>query len=43
MPSEFGENADPAQRLKTLKKMIDAGLITQEEYDAKRAEILATI
>ena len=43
MPSEFGENADPTQRLKTLKNMIDAGLITQEEYDAKRAEILATI
>ncbi|MFA6373367.1 MAG: SHOCT domain-containing protein, partial [Methanothrix sp.] len=40
---EVGETGDPAQRLKTLKNMIDAGLITEEEYDAKKAEILADV
>ena len=32
--------ADPAERLRRLKSMLDAGLITQAEYDAKRAEII---
>ncbi len=31
---------DPVQALKTLKELLDAGLITQEEYDAKKADIL---
>ena len=31
---------DPAQRLSQLKTLLDRGLITQAEYDAKRAEIL---
>ncbi len=33
--------ADPVQRLKTLKEMYDAGLITAGEFEAKRAEIIA--
>lgn len=32
--------ADPVAALKTLRELLDKGLITQEEYDAKRAEIL---
>jgi hypothetical protein len=32
---------DPVQRLKTLKEMYDAGLITAGEFEAKRAEIIA--
>jgi len=32
--------ADPAERLRTLKALLDGGMITQAEYDAKRAEIL---
>jgi len=33
-------SSDPVSTLKTLKQMLDEGLITQEEYDAKKAEIL---
>lgn len=32
---------DPAEKLKKLKEMRDSGLITAEEYDTKRAEILS--
>ena len=31
---------DPAERLRQLKTLLERGLITQAEYDAKRAEIL---
>jgi len=31
---------DAEQRLSTLKRLYDKGLITKSEYDAKRAEIL---
>jgi len=33
--------ADPVQRLKSLKEMLDGGLISPAEYEAKRAEIIA--
>lgn len=32
---------DPMETLGKLKKMLDAGLIEQEEYDAKKAEVLS--
>lgn len=32
---------DPVEALGKLKRMLDAGLITQSEYDAKKAEILS--
>ena len=31
---------DPFEALSKFKKMLDAGLITQEDYDAKKKEIL---
>ena len=34
------KDADPTERLRRLKSMLDAGVISQAEYDAKRAEIL---
>jgi len=34
---------DPVERLKKLKQMLEAGLITQGEFDTKRAEILSAI
>ncbi|MCX6678988.1 MAG: PH domain-containing protein [Methanothrix sp.] len=34
---------DPMAKLTKLKNMFDAGLITQEEYDKKKAEILASM
>jgi len=34
---------DPMAKLTKLKSMLDAGLITQEEYDNKKAEILANM
>ena len=36
-------NEDPMEKLSKLKKMLDAGLIEQSEYDAKKAEILSAI
>lgn len=32
---------DPVQKLTQLKQMLDADLISQDEYDAKKAEILS--
>ncbi len=37
---EVGNNADPIEALSKLKKLADAGLITPEEYQAKKTEIL---
>ena len=34
---------DPVERLKRLKQIHEAGLITQDEFDAKKAEILSGI
>lgn len=34
---------DPAERLKKLSQLKEAGLVTDEEYEAKRAEILADL
>lgn len=47
MMSPMGESApkaeDPFETLARLKKMLDAGLIEQAEYDAKKADILKRI
>jgi len=32
---------DPMEQLNKLKSMVEAGLITEEEYNTKKAEILA--
>lgn len=34
---------DPMMKLSTLKRMLDAGLITQEDFEKKKADILADI
>ena len=34
---------DPVQRLKTLKNLLDEGLISQEEYDSNKEKILAEL
>lgn len=34
---------DPAEKLIKLKEMLDAGLITPEDYEAKKAEILSRV
>lgn len=34
---------DPMEKLAKLKKMLDAGLITQTDFDAKKSEILASL
>ncbi len=36
-------SADPVQALQKLKQMLDSGLITQQEYDAKKADILSRL
>ncbi|MDH5606659.1 MAG: SHOCT domain-containing protein [Anaerolineae bacterium] len=33
--------ADPQEKLEKLKKLLDAGLISQQDYDDKKAEILS--
>ena len=35
------QKTDPIAQIKGLKDLLDAGLITQEDYDAKKAELLA--
>ena len=35
--------ADPVEVLSKLKSMLDAGLISQSEYDAKKNEILSRL
>ncbi|HHX63854.1 MAG TPA: SPFH domain-containing protein [Chloroflexi bacterium] len=39
-PQQSAAGSDPVTTLRTLKDLLDGGLITQEEYDAKKAEIL---
>ena len=34
---------DPVERLQKLKQMLEEGLITQDEFDTKKAEILSNI
>ncbi|MEN6435632.1 MAG: PH domain-containing protein [Anaerolineaceae bacterium] len=43
MPSSTSpvKSEDPLETLKNLKKMLEADLITKEEYDSKKAEILS--
>ena len=36
-------NEDPIEKLTKLKKMLDAGLINQTDFDSKKAEILGNI
>jgi hypothetical protein len=39
--SQPAPKEDPMEQLNKLKKMVEAGLITEEEYNTKKAEILA--
>ena len=39
-PVEKKEEVDPMEELSKYKKMLDAGLITQEDYDAKKKQLL---
>ena len=36
----FGRRDDKAEELREYKRMLDEGLITQEDYDRKKAEVL---
>ncbi|HEU4928806.1 MAG TPA: PH domain-containing protein [Candidatus Krumholzibacteria bacterium] len=40
-PGSPAEASDPVQRLRTLKEMFQAGLISASEYETKRAEIIS--
>lgn len=40
---QMTNNEDPMEKLAKLKKMLDAGLIEQADFDSKKAEILANI
>lgn len=40
-PAHTASAEDPVAKLQKLKQMADAGLITEAEYDAKKAEILS--
>jgi membrane protease subunit (stomatin/prohibitin family) len=44
-PAAGGQPADngPMQALQTLKQLLENGLISQEEYDAKRGDILSRL
>jgi uncharacterized tellurite resistance protein B-like protein/uncharacterized protein (DUF697 family) len=43
LPSTTSTHDDPVERLKRLKQMLEAELITQGEFDTKKAEILSNI
>jgi hypothetical protein len=43
VPAEAGAGETPAQRLMKAKEMLDAGLITQEEFDQKKGELLQSV
>ena len=36
-------DSDPAVRLRKLQELRDANLLTQEEYETKRAEIISSL
>lgn len=38
-----GQPGDPAERLKKLKEMLDSKLISQEEFEKKKADILGSL
>lgn len=40
-PSQTGSSEDPVESLSKLKRLLEAGLIEQSEYDAKKVEILS--
>lgn len=42
-PAASEPGSDPAARLQKLQELLDSGLLTQEEYDAKRADIIDSI
>ncbi len=43
VPQAAPQAEDPMQKLKVLKNMFDAGLITSQEYETKKAEILSRL
>jgi hypothetical protein len=40
-PAPVHQEEDPMQKLKKLKDMMDAGLITEQEYETKKTDILS--
>jgi hypothetical protein len=42
-PADTETRSDPAARLRKLQELLDAGLLSQEEYDTKRAQIINSI
>ncbi len=42
-PEQQAQSDDPMAKLQKLKQMLDAGLITQEEFDQKKKQILDSI
>jgi hypothetical protein len=42
-PTATEAGSDPAVKLRKLQELRDAGLISQEEYDTKRAEVINSI
>jgi hypothetical protein len=39
--SRPADTQDPYERLRRLKELLDAGVITQQEFDREKAELLA--
>jgi hypothetical protein len=40
-PQTVSQDGDPVKKLKQIKEMLDMGLISQAEYDSKKAELLS--
>ncbi len=41
--NEEDEFAEAEKKITKLKKMLDSGLISQEDFDAKKSDILASL
>jgi hypothetical protein len=41
--ASYAGQGDPIQKLKQLRSMLEGGLITQEEFERKKADILSRI
>jgi hypothetical protein len=42
-PAASDTGSDPAVRLRKLQELLDVGLLTQDEYESKRADIINSI
>ena len=43
VPASMAREDDPMEKLKKLKELLDAGVLSQDEYNEKKAELMGRI